>query len=928
MRKPLFISTVILVLVVIISIASWSLYSTLVAEGKYIDDGSEPDMPLFLKDVKGAINKQEFMQMRAEGLALKRGIHKDQPFNPGLRQDAIKQMAIQEGIVARKANSDPNLALPNWTAIGPAPIPNGQTQTTTTAVSGRVISIAVHPTNANIVYVGTAQGGLYRTTDGGTNWTPLMDSALSLAIGAIAIAPSQPETVYVGTGEPNFSSDSFFGVGVYRINNASTTANLSGPFNQDAGSADIFSGRAIGEIIVHPTDPDTIFVASTSGIGGLRPTNSVFPSRGIYRSTNATTASPVFAKLTGLISNLNVSVRDIAIDPDDPNVLIAVPIATGTNQGGIYRSANALNADPTTVTFTQQVVINSTSTSTLNGELTAFQPAATTDATFYAAMGISTGRIYRSTDGGVTWTIQVTNGFCGGQCFYDIAIAVDPSNVNTVYLGGDPTLIAGKSTNGGTSFTDFKIGLHVDTHALAVSPSDTTQVWLGTDGGIYKSTDSGLTWTPLNNSQFSATQFMGLDIHPTDPDFSLGGTQDNGTNLYCLTCTAPHTPPWRRVDFGDGGFAVFDQNAADLVNVRMYHTYFNATNLQGYGTVSTTASASDSMWAFRGCQSTGATVNGITCNGSINFYAPLERGPGNPNTIYYGSDRLYRSADNGTNHTVVSQNPIFAGVPISSIGISRQNDNVRMVGLNNGGLWGTVTGSSTLVNLDPTNAVPDVAVNRTIIDPNNVDTAYVTLSSFAVPTVYKTTTLSSLTSGLAPTWGNASGTGMNVLPQVPVNAIVVDPTNSNAVYVGTDIGVYYSPDAGTNWYPYGQGLPRVAVFGIAITNSNPRMVRVATHGRGMYQAPAALGPSAAAVSVSGRVLTSYGSGIPRAGITVISASGTTKSVMSNMFGYYRFDDLQAGETYTFTVGSKQYQFEPRIVNLEEELTNFNFIANK
>ena len=619
---------------------------------------TNPDIPDF---ARYKINKEEFMKRRAAAIAKMRGIADSTTIiDPQIRMDAIRQMDAQEE-QQRTAGSN-NLIGDAWVPIGPAPIPNGQVAAgPSTAVSGRVISIAVHPTNPNIVYAGTAQGGLYRTINGGTTWTPIMDNAQSLAIGAIAISPSSPETVYVGTGEPNFSGDSYFGVGVYRIDNASTTATLNGPFNLDAGAANIFSGRAIGKIIVHPTNPAVIFVCSTSGVGGIISASGTTPSRGIYRCDNATSGSPVFNKLTGLLGNIDASVHDITIDPNNANILLAV-VLVGGGSGGIHRSINALDPTPANVTFTQTFIVNSTSTSTLNGELTAIHPVGDVDATFYAALGFNGGTVQRSINGGLTWTQQIDNNFCGGQCFYDIAIAVDPTNVNTVYLGGDPSLVAAKSTNGGTSFTDSKSGVHVDTHALTVSESDPTQVWLGTDGGVYKSTNSGTTWTNQNTAQFSATQFMSIDVHPTDPNFSLGGTQDNGTNWYQPAGT------WFRADFGDGGYAVIDQNATDNVNVRMYHTYFNAATLQGYGTVATTASATEGNWAFRGCN--GVSGNGIPCGGAVNFYAPLERGPGNPNTIYYGANILYRSADNGTNHTAVSQS--ISGSPISSIGISTE----------------------------------------------------------------------------------------------------------------------------------------------------------------------------------------------------------------------------------------------------------------
>jgi hypothetical protein len=310
---------------------------------------------------------------------------------------------------------------------------------------------------------------------------------------------------------------------------------------------------------------------------------------------------------------------------------------------------------------------------------------------------------------------------------------------------------------------------------------------------------------------------MSVAIHPTDTNFTIGGTQDNGTNFY-----NPTGENWTRVDGGDGGYAVIDQNATDLTNVRMYHTYFSNSTLAGYATRATTTAG----WGFRGCN--GGTPNhGINCGDPVLFYAPLESGPGNPNTIYYGTNRLYRSDDNGTNHTVVSQAPLGTGVAISSIGIYSQDDNIRILGQTNGALWGTNAGSSTLTDIDPSGQVTNGFIARTVIDPNNPAVAYVTISNFGVANVFKTTNLNTGT----PTWTNISGT----IPQVPVSAFVVDPTNSNTLYAGTDIGVFVSTNAGTSWTPFGTGLPRVAVFDMAITNGSPRKLRIATHGKGMYE---------------------------------------------------------------------------------------------
>ena len=822
-KKLLAVTTVVAVLVLSVFVF-WGSVTRTVAYLEETFFEPEPDMPEILRGSKARfLDKQEFLIGRSRQFNQLRGINETGVIDPKLRRDAVATMDDQIQKVEEMPDSATKSLLTNsWSSIGPNPIFAGGNR-----YSGRVISIAVHPTNPDIVYVGAAQGGLYRTTNGGLNWTQLFNSAESLAIGAIAISPSDPETVYVGTGEHNFSLDSFFGVGVYRISNASTTATLTGPLNQDATNFDVFTGRGISRIIVHPTDSSIIFVSTTSGLGGISGTSFRFPSRGIYRSTNADSANPTFAKLTGLAGNINASVRDIAVDPRDPNLMIASLIA-GSGTGGIYRTTNALAASPT---FTQTFPINASSTGELNVEFAAFDTGAGNDPIFYGATGNLGGRLLRSTDGGQTWTQRIDNNFCTPQCFYDIAVAVDPTDSDNVFLGGSPQLVAGRSVDGGATFFDTgnSSNVHVDTHALAVAPSDPTVVYVGTDGGIYKSTNSGQTWDHLNTPEFLATQFMSIAVHPTDPDFTIGGTQDNGTNMYQTAGGI-----WQRIIGGDGGYTQIDQNPSqspDTNTVRLYHTFFNRVNsLLGYQTRASNTSA----FQFRGCGNN-IPGNGINCNDSaVLFYAPLERGPGNPNTIYYGTDRVYRSDDTGATHTVVSQAPIQSGVAVSAIGIAPTDDNVRIVGLRNGELRGTTTGSATLTDLDPSNVIPNAFIARAVIDPTNANTAYVTISSFGVDNVFKTTNLNAS----PPTWTPANGTGANAIPQVPVSAFAINPDDTNKIYAGTDIGVYASEDGGANWAPLGTGLPRVAVFGMAVTAA-PRKLRIATHGQGMFEIPLA-----------------------------------------------------------------------------------------
>jgi photosystem II stability/assembly factor-like uncharacterized protein len=819
-------------------------------EGAEAEGNSEPDADF--RSPAGAstgMSRIEYMRQRDEMIGMWRGLPLPEGVPADARAQAIRQMEKQE-LQLRQIKPDRGTATvtqqvnsTSWTQIGPAPIPGGQTSVVSNPVSGRVTSIAIHPTNANIVYVGTAQGGLYRTLDGGTTWVPLMDSALSLTIGAVAIDPNTPTTVWVGTGEGGFGGGQFFGVGLYRIRNADTIPVLEGPFNTATNTSNGFlaNSRGITKILVNPNDSNVIFVSTTSGANGFFTSGSVglnTTQRGVFRSVNALSATPTFQKLnvngaTGAGTNpgLNTAATDMEFEPGNPNVLlVGINDSIGGGTDGVWRSTNALAADNTTVTFTKTLA---GACAFCNTQLAISKQASVV--TVYAALETAGGgEVRKSIDGGVTWTptLPTSTGFCGTQCFYDMPIAADPTNSLIVMMGGSGDYDANQTPNkrsvdGGTTFVKASVGLHPDSHAIEFAPSNNLIVWHGNDGGIFKSTDGGATWTSMNNTGFSATQFIDISTHPTDRNFMIGGTQDNGT---------PFLQPenvWKLGDFGDGGFSLIDQNAIDTVNVTAYHTYFNSPGQQVLFVRANNRSEIDpgvAGWpTFHGCLG-GSSNNGISCTDAVLFYAPMAQGPGNPNTIYFGAQKLYRSTDRGNTMPAVSQ---LFGFRVSAIGISPQNDNVRIVGGQNGALFGTATGANPMVDLDPTNTVPNGFITRAIIDPNNPTTAYVTLAPFGLAAgahIYKTTNL-----GNSGTTWTLSGTG---IPDVPVNSIVVDPYNSNNLYAGTDIGVYRSTNAGASWKPFSDGLPRVAVFDMefqARNNPGIRVLRIATHGRGIWQ---------------------------------------------------------------------------------------------
>jgi photosystem II stability/assembly factor-like uncharacterized protein len=849
-----------------------------------------------------------------EGLA-RRGLEDTKPIlrDPKLTIRSRSISALSQTTAATRPTSPTSISgvsiNPIWVSIGPEPIPNGQTDPedpntgisfTQNPVSGRTTAVAIHPTNPNIAYVGAAQGGLYRTLDGGATWTQLLDNAGTNAVGVVRIDPLDSTKVIVGTGEGNFSGDSFVGTGVYLITNADGTSPvLNGPFNSDGANHDLFTNRCVIGMAIDSQNDNNVFVGSVTGVVGLYGVlPSPLPRRGLFRSTNFMSGSPTWQKLSVLGEDVTTSASDyrvtaVVVEPGNANnVTCAIADPSGGTNAGIYRSTNGLAANPT---FTKVFDLSDSTNASFapvrmaiqknssNGQVTVVACAGYLNDT--STTTFNQGRVYKSTDAGATWTeLTGARGFAGGQGFYNLGIDIDPVNPNNIYVVG--TLSAQTQAgqvdtgdngtfifthDGGTTWGANPFGLHVDSHMVGVAPSNPQVIYTGNDGGVWRSDDAGQHWTDINTATYSATQFQSIAVHPNDRNFSLGGTQDNGTpNLLPAT-------NWHRADFGDGGFALIDQSAANTQNVTMYHTYFNAkTVLEGFGRVRSSSCATESQWAFRGAAvgvlpggdlpivlpvvnstvcdgSPGQNSNGLSLTDDVNFYAPMALGPpvtgSQGDTLYYGADRLYRSIDQGDNMVAVSGvlepagAPINPGdikppgtpavppsnTPISAIAISPQDDNVRVVGTNTGNLYATTVGGALVVVTQT--GMPAKPVARIKIDPNNKAVAYASFvgSGFSGTNhVWKTTNL-----GVTGATWTATGNG---LPDASVNAIAIDPQNSNHVYVGTDHGVYNSTDAGATWNPYGIGLPPVAVFDLAIQDSF-RILRAATHGRGYYEIP-------------------------------------------------------------------------------------------
>jgi hypothetical protein len=943
------------------------------------DEGEDPDMPKGRRRGLGGIDEKTYLRLRDEYISRRRGIEPGRPFDPEARGRAIRQMQVQEAFqveaakrlqLNRSSAVGPDIPTALWTAIGPAPLPNGSGNQ---AVTGRVTAVVVDPTNSAKVYLGTAQGGVWRSLDGGANWTSIFDNALSLAVGSLALAPSNPSILYVGTGESNRSGDSFFGVGVYRIDNADTTETLVGPINPSfsfstGGGGTVtttaFAGRSISRIVVHPTQPGTIFVGTSSGIGGngVNSLSAFIPPiamLGVYRSTNADgpLAAITFQKLAVATAGGSIDVpatgnrriTDLVMEPGNPdNLIVGVFGNAAPNDGGIYRATNALAANPT-FTHVKQISIDRIQFAINKDFNTGVVKvlAATGETPVPACSAASqVGVLRQSVDGGIDWPdtsataatggiLTDAGGFCGAQCFYNVTVAIDPKNANSIYIGGNvQSTCSGlmQRSSNGVTFSNDAVGLHADSHALYFDPLTTpSTVFTGNDGGVWKrpaDASVGTPWTNLNSAPLNTMQFESVAVHPTDQFMTIGGTQDNGTEAQQNA-----TGNWINAEGGDGGYALIDQSATNTTNVTMYHTFFNRTGSQiGFDRIVNVPNClpfKDS-WPTRGdfgvadipstaCDGTANLLNnGISRTDNVLFYAPMALGPGTPNTVYFGTDRLYRSTDRGDHMTIVSQSPITSS-PLSTIAISPQDDNYRLVGLQNGQVWATSTGSSTLVDLtgafsfpnNPSGSVTNRFIGRAWFDPNNKNIVYVALSYFAPggQGVWKITNFGAA-AGAAPvaaSWVDA-GSG---IPSVPINALVVDPIDSNVIYAGTDIGVYSSTNAGVTWTPYGTGLPRSAVFDMAIQSPN-RILRVATHGRGIWETTLPAAP-AAGFTVTGRTSDSINNPVSGVLITFeknVQGTISTTTTTTDVNGNYSSADFGCPNSVKVTPSKPGFTFEP------------------
>ncbi|MCU7496742.1 MAG: T9SS type A sorting domain-containing protein [Ignavibacteria bacterium] len=680
------------------------------------------------------------------------------------RERAFKQISKNNLQLKKTASSL------SWTQLGPGNI------------GGRIRSIIVNPQDPSIMYVGSVAGGIWKTINGGAGWMALDDHMENLSIGSMVMDPSDPDVIYAGTGEGFANIDALRGEGIFKSTDAGKTWNRL----PSTLSSDFYY---VNKLAFDKTT-NTLWAATR---------------RGLFKSLDG---GNTFDVVSGLPNGGNVHATDIVISYDSPSRIF---VAFGLfNTATVYRSADAGKSF-------QQVF-----TASGNGRTVLAASASDPRVVYLSAMKLSdyTAGIMRVTkDGGASWdTLRVPgpsgSTYTSNQAWYDNIIAVDPQDPNTVYAGG---LDLYKSTDGGRNWTQQthwdKEGasnyVHADHHAMAIDPSNGSNIYLGTDGGIFKSTNRGTSWVGLNNELY-ITQFYYGAVDPASSKY-YGGAQDNGT------IKSDGGTNWYEILGGDGGSVEVDYNNPNIV----YMEYVDLAIFKS------TDGGKNYVKATNGIPSGGTNFWSGTSD-RVQFIAPFTIDPNNPANLISGTYRVFRTTNGASSWSPISGDLTgdgtgSSGAKITTLTVAKGNSNIIYAGCSNGVIRSTTDCGNTW-NAKGT-GLPNLANTKIVTAPNDPATAFAVFSGYSDgQKVFKTT-------DYGKSWQNISGN----LPNIPVNCILVNPANGNNLVVGTDLGVFTSTDQGSSWVQNNDGLANVSVSDLDFRGSDNRIF-AATHGRGMFSA--------------------------------------------------------------------------------------------
>jgi photosystem II stability/assembly factor-like uncharacterized protein len=653
----------------------------------------------------------------------------------------------------------------DWTFLGPSSSSGGYWGL------GRLNCVVEDPrydgvTNKTI-FVGAASGGVWKTTNGGQTWATTSDDFAALGIADIVINPLNPDVIYVATGDGDATDTYSFGV--VKSTDGGNTWNLTGLQFQ------ITNFTTCRRMVINPSNPNILMVATNNGL---------------YRTTNGG---------TNWTSVQSGNFWDVKLNPADPNIAYAAT----TNQ--IYRSTNG------GVNWNSVATISSSTRIAL-----AVTPA--DSSSVYALSSNSNGAFngfYRSTNTGSSFSLvssspnilssSSTGSGTSGQGWYDLSIAVDPTNANIVYVGG---VNIWKSTNGGanwslrtywTSSSSVQT-VHADHHMLYFG--GTNRLYSANDGGLDVSTNGGVNWTYIS-SGVCVTQYYRISTSQTNSNVVLCGAQDNSSSLMTATSFTMTEAT------GDGMEQAINPSNANIMFTSSYYGYLSRSTNGGSSWTDLTKPNDNGGWV-----------------------TPYVIDPNNHTSLVAGYTGVWKSTNNGTNWSKIST--FTNSTSLNVIHVAPANSNYIYAG-HSSALWCTTDGGTTWSQI----TLPYSSLTSLTSHHTNPDVIWITMSGYS-----STNKVFKSTNG-GQTWQNITGN----LPNVPCNVIIYQPNTDNRVWVGTDIGVWYRGDTDPNWVDYNDGLPNFICNDLEIQYSANKL-RLGTYGRGLWEATLPGAPNAPPILTS------------------------------------------------------------------------------
>jgi photosystem II stability/assembly factor-like uncharacterized protein len=687
----------------------------------------------------------------------------------------------------------------SWRHIGPA------------SFGGRIDDIEAVADDPRIIFVGTASGGIFRSRNNGVTWDPVFDAyGTALSIGDIAIAPSDPNVIWAGTGEANSRQSSTWGDGVYRSLDGGTTWRHMG----------LRETQTIGRIVIDPRDPNVVFVAAAGHLWGPN------EQRGLYRTKDA---GKTWQKVLGV--DENTGAVDVAIDRDGRTVLAATyqrrrrawGFAGGGPGSALWRS---LDGGDTWERLTNGLPTGNTGR--IGIDISKSDPNIV-----FAVIENKNGGVFRSADRGTTWTRQ--NAIDPRPSYYS-QIRVDPQHPDHVWLLGTPLYV---SNDGGKNFSSDSTyeRIHVDHHALWIDPRRPEHMMLGNDGGLYFTYDGARHWDFVDNLPIG--QFYDIAIDTRDPYWIYGGAQDNGTwgvPSRTFAKVGITNTDVVNIAYGDGFQTAVDPRDPRVIYANSQSGRAYVVDLETREEKGITPLSSDRKEKYR-----------------FNWNTAIQLSPNDPNTYYFGGNKLFRTTDRGTTWKEISPDltrnqdwkklPLGTGVPPRDANMPSRDDGVSdygtittisespkapgtiYVGTDDGNFQMTSDGGAHWTDLTARLRLPAARwVSKVLASRHRARTAYVCFDGHndddMKPYMFET-------SDGGATWTSIAGD----LPDgIVVKTLEEDPRNPSLLFAGTEFGLYWTYDGGRHWQIASGNMPRVIVDRIIVNERNNDLV-LGTHGR-------------------------------------------------------------------------------------------------